>query len=173
MPAGSLLSAAHCHGFRRIRTNENSAVYMRARRDRASICPCMAQTSRANYYNSIESPLYYYGFVTNPHFTHRFIHIIPIRTVHKPAVNRLCLQTSRERLAAYFFQQQVSVFPAFFKCTSPQIGTKTLFHIIHIRICGQSSTFVPYCRLPCQYNDPDLLSSFSQNLSKSVLYSAP
>ena len=141
MPAGSLLSAAHCHGFRRIRTNENSAVYMRARRDRASICPCMAQTSRANYYNSIESPLYYYGFVTNPHLAHHFIHIIPTRTVHKLSVNRLCRQGSKRRLPSDFFRQQIFHFPAFLKSISLRTGTKTLFHIIHNCLCGQSSTF--------------------------------
>ena len=115
MPAGSQLSAAHCHGFRRIRTNENSAVYMRARRDRASICPCMAQTSRANCYNSIESPLYYYGFVTNPHRTHRFIHIIPTRTVHKLSVNRLCRQGSKRTFHLTFFDSRFFIFRLFFK----------------------------------------------------------
>ena len=145
MPAGSLLSAAHCHGFRRIRTNENSAVYMRARRDRASICPCMAQTSRANYYNSIESPLYYYGFVTNPHLAHHFIHIIPMLNVHKLSVNRLCRQGSKKRFVSDFFRRLFFHFPVFIethispewhKNTFPhysQLPLWTIFHIFIVR----------------------------------------
>ena len=141
MPTGSLPSAAHCRGFRRIRTNENTAAYMRARRDRASICPCMAHTSRANCYNSIESPLYYYGFVTNPHLAHYFIHIIPMLNVHKLSVNRLCRQGSKKRFVSDFFRRLFFHFPVFIethispewhKNTFPHYSQSTLWTIFHI-----------------------------------------
>ena len=99
-------------------------------------------------YNSIESSLYCYGFVTNPHLAHRFIHIIPMRVVHKLCVNRLCRQDLRGCLPACFFQRRVLVFSRFFEThlsserhinTFPHYSQSHMWTIFHIRTVLRTS----------------------------------
>ena len=64
---------------------------------------------------------------------------------HEPFINSLSIdyvdKAPNGALHLTFFDSRFFIFRLFFKRTSLRIGTKTLFHIIHNCLCGQSSTF--------------------------------
>ena len=100
---------------------------------------------RLNCYSSVKSSPDCYSSVTSPHLTHFFIHIIPTWIVHNSSVNRLCRQFVLRGFPACFFDGGFFIDRRFSERPPLRKGLKTLFHIIHNRLCGQSSTSVPGC----------------------------